>query len=120
VIASVTGVDYAVIVTEPTLSGKHDLERILQTTKHFHIPAAVILNKADLNPDLSSNIETYCNEQGLQILARIPFSQHLTDAMVNGKTIQEHLPQDNLNPLFQMIWKEIKNNLAITKQGEIQ
>ena len=64
VIASIGGVDLVLIVTEPTLSGLHDLKRILDVAKHFTIPAMVCINKYDINPENSRTIEKYCRRRG--------------------------------------------------------
>ncbi|HBG23010.1 MAG TPA: (4Fe-4S)-binding protein, partial [Peptococcaceae bacterium] len=62
VIASLTGADLALIVSEPSVSGRHDLERIHQVTQHFNVKALVCINKWDLSPEMSKNIEKYCED----------------------------------------------------------
>ncbi len=111
VIAATTGVDLAVIVTEPTLSGLHDLERIIQTVEHFNTPALVIINKANLNEALAGEIARYCEELNIPIIGEIPFEQLLTDAILQARTVQEFAPQHPLNDRFHQIWMEIKTTL---------
>lgn len=90
VIASVTGADLALIVTEPTLSGIWDLERALELTRHFQIKTLVCINKYDLNLKNSNNIKKFCKESKIEIAGRISFDSQVTKAMVQGKTIMEY------------------------------
>jgi MinD superfamily P-loop ATPase len=111
VIAATTGVDLAVIVTEPTLSGLHDLERIVQTVEHFNTPALVIINKTNINKTIVRDISNYCEEQNIPIIAEIPFEQLLIDAIIQAQTIQEYAPQHPINDTFHQIWMEVKTKL---------
>jgi len=90
VIAAISGTDLTLLVTEPTVSGAHDLERIMGVAQHFGIPAAVCINKYDLNPAKTEEIAAWCAAQGVPILGRIPFDHEVTRAMVQGKPITEH------------------------------
>ena len=90
VIAAISGTDLTLLVTEPTVSGAHDLQRILGVAKHFGIPAAVCINKYDLNPGKTEEIAAWCAAQGVPIMGRIPFDHEVTRAMVQGKPITEH------------------------------
>lgn len=89
VIASVVGVQAAVLVAEPSLSGLHDLERILGVVRHFGIPAYVVINKHDLSDALTQRIETYAGENDVPVLGRIPYDPKVVEAMVEGKSIVE-------------------------------
>ena len=89
VIASVSGVNAVILVTEPSLSGLHDLERILGVVKHFRIPAYLVINKADLSEEMSQKIEAFAQEQELPLLGRIPYDRIVTDQMVAGKSAVE-------------------------------
>jgi len=89
VIASVSGVDAVVLVTEPTLSGLHDLRRILDVVKHFDIPAHLVINKADLSPDVTERIRSFAEQNQLPVLGEIPFDRRVTEAMVEGRSIVE-------------------------------
>ena len=84
VIAAITGLDLVLIVTEPTVSGAHDLRRILELSKHFEIPAKVIINKADLNPDQCSTIEALANQGGAPCIGKIPFDPQVHEALMQG------------------------------------
>ena len=81
VIASLSGADLALIVTEPSLSGLHDLERILQVAGHFGIPSMVCINKCDIVPELASRIRERCGELGIEVAAEIPFSREVVEAL---------------------------------------
>jgi len=90
VISSLTGAGIALLVTEPTLSGVHDLKRIIQVCQHFDVPALVCINKYDLNEGNSSSIELYCKSLDIAVAAKIPFDTVVTEAMVQGKPILEY------------------------------
>ncbi len=89
VIASVTGADFALIVTEPTVSGEHDLERILSLTRHFHIPAAVCVNKWDINAEMTERIETAAKRSGAGIAGRIRYDNGVTRAQMKECAVVE-------------------------------
>jgi len=90
VIAAVTGADLAVMVAEPTLSGHHDLARVLEVARHFGVATAVCVNKCDVNRALAEAIERDCAERGIPVLARIPYDDVVTDAMRSGRTVTEY------------------------------
>lgn len=81
VIASITGVKKAVIVTEPTLSGLHDLEKVHRLVQRFRIEIMVVINKCDLSKDGLRAIETYCNENDLDIALEIPFNREIVETI---------------------------------------
>jgi len=89
VIASASGVDAVVLVTEPTLSGLHDLRRILGVVRHFRIPAYLVINKEDLNPAIAARVEAYAAEESVPMLGRIPYDEKVTAAMVAGRSAVE-------------------------------
>jgi MinD superfamily P-loop ATPase len=89
VIASITGSDLVLIVTEPTVSGVHDLERILGVVEHFGIRPLVCINKFDLNPDAASQIEEHCKDIGVEVVGRVPFHSSVVEAMVRGQAVVE-------------------------------
>lgn len=84
VIASLTGTDLALIVTEPTPSGRHDMERIVELARHFKIRAACCINKFDLNPENSKEIEQWCEEQAVPVVGKIPFDTAVPESVVRG------------------------------------
>ena len=89
VIASLSQTDLAVVVTEPTPSGVHDLERVASLCDHFRTKVAVVVNKHDLNPDQTSRIDALCSEKGYTLLALLPHDTAVTEAMVRRQAITE-------------------------------
>jgi MinD superfamily P-loop ATPase len=89
VIASVTGATKVLIVTEPTVSGEHDLERVLALARHFKIPAAVCVNKWDLNGEMTERIEKKAAEAGARVTGRIRYDQSVTSAQMQEKAVVE-------------------------------
>ncbi|HOZ54462.1 MAG TPA: ATP-binding protein [Clostridia bacterium] len=87
VIASVTGIDIALIVTEPTLSGLDDLKRILELTKTFNVLSLVCINKYDINLDMSQKIEKYCIENNIQVISKIPYDNFVLKSINELKPI---------------------------------
>jgi len=107
VIASVSGADRVLIITEPTVSGVHDMERVLKLTRHFGIPALIIINKADLNALQAERIETIATDMRSSVIARIPFDRNVNDALMVGKTVIEY----GKGPAFeamQHVWEILK------------
>ena len=90
VIASISGADRVLIVTEPTVSGVHDMQRVLSLTGHFGIPSLIVINKADLNLEQAERIETIATDMGASVIARIPFDRNVNDALMAGKTVIEY------------------------------
>ena len=90
VIASLTGVDLALVVTEPTITGEHDLERILDVADHFGINTAVCINKYDLNPEAARHIEALCQERAVMVAGRLPYHPSVVEAMVLGRSVVEN------------------------------
>lgn len=111
VISSITGVDLVLIVTEPTLSGIHDLERVYEVACYFKIPAVVCINKYDVNLDNSSKIEDYCKKENIPIIGKIPYDAIMTQAMVNEKTVIE-FSDGNLSDKIVNMWEKIKVRLS--------
>ena len=90
VIASITGVDLVLVVTEPTLSGLHDLKRVLETVGHFNIPAAVCINKFDINPENTHLIEDFCSKQAIRVIGKIPYDRSVVAALMQKNTVFEY------------------------------
>jgi MinD superfamily P-loop ATPase len=90
VIASLAGVDLALVVTEPTITGEHDLQRILDVTGQFGIDTAVCINKYDLHLAGSRRIESLCQEREVLVAGRLPFHSSVVEAMVQGKAVVEN------------------------------
>lgn len=90
VISSLSGASLAVIVTEPTPSGRHDLERVVELCGHFTVPAGVIINKCDLNEVEAAAIEDFCLKNGLTLIGRLPHDPVITQAMIRSQAITEY------------------------------
>ena len=90
VIASLSGIDCALVITEPTLSGLHDAIRVIDVAKHFGVAVKLVINKYDLNTEMSEKIEKYCNKNGISLIGKIGFDKSVVEAMVEGKTILEY------------------------------
>ncbi len=111
VIASVTGADLALIVTEPTPSGFHDMERVADLARHFGIPAAVCINKWDLNPEMTSRIEAKAQERGMTLVGRVRYDRTVTAAQIEGKTIVEYGANGSSSDVRQ-VWERLIPLLA--------
>lgn len=111
VIAAATGADLALLVTEPTISGIHDLQRILKTTEHFRISSLVCVNKADINPMRSREIADFCRERGIPVVAQIPYDDVVTRAMVRGQTVMEY-GDSAVAAQVRHVWERIQETLS--------
>ena len=109
VISTITGVDKVVIVTEPTLSGLHDLYRTVKMIQQSGQDPVIILNKYDLNCGLASDIEAWCAEEGIEIAGKLPFDPQVVDAMVQGKSIPEWPPCHEISEGIRSIWSKLIN-----------
>jgi len=89
VIASASGVSAVVLVTEPSLSGLHDLKRILGVVRHFRIPAYLVINKFDLNEEVTAQVEAFAVKERLVLLGRIPYDPRVPQQMIEGKSAVE-------------------------------
>jgi len=107
VISTITGVDYVVVVTEPTLSGLHDLKRTLEVSSKFKNKTRVIINKFDLNADMANRIESYCIENNVAVIGKIPFDPQVVQAMVNCQSIVEFAPESEVSKLIVSAYSKI-------------
>jgi len=111
VIASVTGVNAGLVVTEPTMAGIHDLERALQLLRHFNVPPFVCVNMYDINKDNADKIVNFCKENGIEVVGKIPFNPVVTKAMVNGKPIVEYAFESDVAKEIEKMWEKILSAL---------
>ena len=111
VIASIAGATAVLIVTEPSLSGHHDMDRVVELAGHFGIPAYLCINKYDLNVEMTDMIEGYARERGIPLVGKIPFDPLFTKAMVQRQTIIEY--DGNSKPARAVvgIWERLSSNL---------
>ncbi|MFO7526894.1 MAG: P-loop NTPase, partial [Ignavibacteriaceae bacterium] len=104
--ASLSGVDFVVIVTEPTQSGLHDLKRLIDLLKIFRIKSGVIINKFNINNEVSKYIERYINTEGIKLLAKIPFDKKFIKAVQSSKSIISY--DHSYVTRFKLIWNDIQ------------
>ncbi len=108
VMAAMTGVDLAVVVVEPTLSGLHDFERVVELSGHFKIPLKVIINKYDLNKEVSQKIEERASELEAELVGRIPFSEEILTSVKNGVPFLEKSTSPLAQEIFQLCQNLVK------------
>ena len=113
VIASIGGATAVLIVTEPTVSGQHDMERVAQLASHFKIPAMVCVNKFDLNSGLTREIEKYAAEKNIACLGRIPFDPIFTKAMIKAQTIFEYKTGSEAEKAVANIWQRLSAEIGL-------
>jgi len=107
VISSVSGVDKVLVVTEPSLSALHDLERVLSITAKFSIKTAVLINKFDLEETISEKVENLCSKLQIPIIGKLPYDSRVTEAMVNNQTIIEWMPDSSLSRELNSVYQKI-------------
>ena len=117
VIASLTGVDMVLAVTEPTLSGCHDLERVIKLAEHFKINIGVAINKWDLNEEMTGTIEKMTDEKDIEVFGRIRYDRAVTDAMVNGISVIEHT-DSGASEDIKALWDKIHDRLEELPEKE--
>jgi MinD superfamily P-loop ATPase len=113
VIASVTGVDAGLVVTEPTMSGIHDLERAIQLLRHFNVRPFVCVNMYDINEDNTNKISRFCKENSVEVIGKIPFNPVVTEAMVNGKSVMEYSPECDVAKDIATMWDRLCRELSL-------
>lgn len=111
VIASVGGASAVLAVTEPTVSGKHDLKRVADLARHFQVPVLVCVNKADLHWETAKEMERFCREEGHRFMGHLPFDPAFTRAQVLGKTIVEYGDCPGKEAVL-ALWKEVYGVLS--------
>ena len=111
VISSLSGANLALLVTEPTLSGIHDLERVLGVCHHFGVMAMVCINKYDLNEDNTRQIENFCLSQEVDIAAKIPYDNVVTEALVQGLPVVEY-SQGRVSSEMERLWQVVARALV--------
>ena len=108
VVSSLSGASYVVLVTEPSVSGIHDLKRVYELVKKFGIKAGCIINKADINSNKTKEIHTFLKDENIELISEIPYDENFTKAMTLGKTIVE-FDDGKIMKILEESWKKIKN-----------
>lgn len=114
VIASITGADVVCIITEPTCSGQHDLQRLLTLTQHFKIPTFLVVNKWDINPEMTTTIKHEATKQGVKFLGTIPYDTEVTAAQVAAQTIIERQENPAATAITK-VWNKLCDHLTLIK-----
>ncbi len=117
-IATITGADYVLIVTEPSQSALHDMDRTIQLISNFSIPTGVCINKFDINIELTEEIENHLKEKGIPVLARIPFDPLITKAQIAGKPFVEFTDNDTSRSL-KSLWNRLREELYSAQSGQV-
>ena len=113
VIASLANIDASIIVVEPTLSGIHDLKRALELLQHFEIEPMVIVNKHDLNDVNTEDIGSFCYDNNVPLIGKIPFDEGVTKAMVQGMTVIEYDKESGSSKAIKDAWREVQAQLGV-------
>lgn len=113
VISAMTGADLVLVVTEPGAAGIHDLKRVLETAEHFTIPTVVCINKADINPEGTREIEAYCDNNDIPVIGRIPFDTSVTEAMIERMPVTAW-GDDSAARGIRHIWEQLMKDLQIS------
>ena len=111
VISSIGGAAAVLVVTEPTLSGLHDMERVVRlAAEHFNIPTFVCVNKSDLNAEITEKIIHFCSQNGVLFAGSVPYDESTTKAMVEGKNVFEY-KEGPAAVAIRDVWTKISNNV---------
>nr|WP_320009757.1 P-loop NTPase [uncultured Desulfobulbus sp.] len=117
VIAAIGGSTALIIVVEPTVSGLHDMERVIDLAAHFKVPGMIVVNKFDLNPEMTATIEEAAAKHNVTLLGRVPFDPIFTHSMVEGKTLFEYGEETQTRKLVREIWTKIINSPSMNPLG---
>lgn len=117
VIASITGADFVLAVTEPTVSGQHDLERVMQLTGHFNIPTAVCVNKCDINREIAERIERAAGQNAVAVLDRIPYDPAVTQAQLAARSVVEYR-DGSMKRHVERLWRSVLEVIKTIEQKE--
>ncbi len=110
VISSLSGANYALIVTEPSLTGFSDMKRVAELTKQFFIPMGCIINKADLNKDITNKIINYLKTEEVELIDCLDYDDDFHQALINSKSIIELNPYKWTSRIY-MIWNRVRNGI---------
>lgn len=118
VIASIAGADLVLIVTEPTLSGKHDLERVAELARGFNIPILVCINKADINPEVANEIEADSKKHQTKPADRISYDNAFTQAQIAQSSVVEYgkgVVCEEVKALWQNVLCQLDDKITTSK-----
>lgn len=110
VISTLSGINKVLLVTEPTVSGMHDLKRIAELVCQYKLQIFLVINKCDINPDMTVEIENWATEEQIPVISKIPFSEIWVEAMINCKSIVDWAPDSELSDEIRIIWNKLIGN----------
>ncbi len=110
VISSITGVDHVVVVTEPTMSGLHDMKRAAELVRHFNIPISLVINKWDIHPGMTAEIEEFAKSGNISLAGKIPYDRAVTDSMVKRRTVVEEGPGPASDAIIE-VWEHLNQRI---------
>jgi len=114
VIASITAADLVLAVTEPTISAQHDLDRVIELTRHFKIPTGICINKYDINVEITKEIEKKADKNDVNMVGRIAYDTAVTEAQIQGKSIVEY-STNGLKKQIVSLWELVLDMLDMRK-----
>lgn len=106
VVSSLSGADYVILITEPTLSGFHDMQRVFELIQNFKLHAGCMINKFDVNIEISDKISEFCKKNKIDLITKLPYNEAFTKAMTMGKTIIEY-ENSEIKTILDNSWKKI-------------
>lgn len=114
-IASVTGVDAVLLVIEPSMSGLHDIKRLHELVTSFNIPQFALINKYNINPEVSEKVKVFLKEEDIPLLGTLPFDEEVVEALVDAKSIIEYRPDSPLTSTLKQVWNALEGHLSKKK-----
>ena len=111
VIATVSGLDYIITITEPTPSGLHDLIRAIELVQQFKIPFGIVINKSDLKSPFQTEFKKFIDETGYEILGKIPFDIEIPKAMSHAEPVVDYAPESEASKAIGQIFQTLKHRL---------
>lgn len=110
VISTLSGINKVLLVTEPTVSGMHDLKRIAELVFQYKLQVFLVINKCDINPEMTAEIENWATKKQIPVISKIPFSEVWVEAMINCKSIVDWAPDSELSDKIRTIWNKLIEN----------
>lgn len=112
-IASITGTDAVIMVVEPTKSSLHDAERLIELIDSFSIPVFAIINKSDIQPEMTERLEEFFQERSVPLLGILPFDKSVIKAMIEGLTIVEYSADSEITTILRTVWTRLAHQLEL-------
>ena len=112
-ISSITGNDKIILVTEPSKSGFHDAVRLIELVRKFNIPIYAVINKFDINLEITAQMESFFSNEKIVLLGRIPFNNDFVNAMVDGKSIVEYQPDSEISKMICEMWHKLTQPINV-------